>query len=313
MGKMKLKNQGGLILILFVIGGYFLINALYYGSSESSITGYGNPSGSSLFLPQLLSQTLYLALATGCIGFIAFCSQIRRFKFFALIIALSFVFMAFAMPLTSVHGRYVDILIPLVLIGALSYKRKGRSNKYLILGFATCLMTLPMLCMFWRDTINSATNIYTLLSVDIIFYSLVLLIIGSFLFVAISRRDKTVHYGFVGVILLLFISGNVMNFQYLDQASDNAFESCKIGKYIDRYDINGLSFDREDVYNANKTWWASYCLICYYNREIIALKNSSEEGYFISSKEISGQVLAKQKHFAAIEEETGQYLYLYRR
>ena len=264
----NLKNLVGFLIILISVGTYFLLNSLHCGTDTAS--GYGVPTGSNVFIPQLLAQTLYLALAAGSIGFIAFCSQIRRFKFFALIMILSFVFMAYAMPLTSVHGRYVDILIPLMLIGALSYKRKDRSNKYLILGFAACLITLPMLCMFWRDTINSATNIYTLLPVDIIFYSLVLLIIGSFLFVAISRKDKTVRCAFVGVILLLFIFGNIANFQYLDQASDNAFETCKIGKYIDINNINSLSFDRDDY--ENKTWWGSYCLICYYNREIIPLK-----------------------------------------
>ena len=308
------RNSIGIIIIAIAVGIYFLLNSLHCGTGTTDITGYGVPSGgSSLFIPQLLAQTLYLALAAGCIGFIAFCSQIRHFKFFSLIIVSSFVFMAYTMPLTRVHGRYVDVLILLILIGALSYKRKERSNKYLILGFATSLIALPMLCMFWRDTINSATNIYTLLPVDIIFYVLIFLATGSFLLVAISKKDKTVHYAFIGIILFLFVFGNIANFQYLNQASDNAFESCKIGKYIDIYSINNLSFDRNDVHNENETWWASYCLICYYNREIIPLTNTSEKQYFISSKRISGQVLAKQKHFASLEGETEEYLYLYRR
>lgn len=301
---MKTNTLFGLILILLIVGGYFLANSTHYANTETSLTGYGEyGSTETSFLPQIFAQTLYLVLAGAGIAFIAFFSEIKRFKFFALIIVSLFFLIGYTGIVGySIHGRYIDVLVPLMLIGAFAYK--GENKKLLLFGFSLALISIWLFPMFWRDTINCFSNIYILIPhIQYLFVGFIFLI---FLFLLFARDTKKVVSVIFVILLITFVASNIVNFQYLNQASDNAYEDSKIGKYINENKIDGIVFDEDDY----RDWWASYCILNYHNKRFIPIGNSSEK-YFISSKILPYEVLVEQKRFSELEENSSGMLYLY--
>ena len=301
---MKLNTLFGLILILLIVGVYFLANSLHYANSQTGISGYGEyGSGETSFFPQLFAQTLYLVLAGAGIAFIVFFSEIKRFKLFALVIFSLFFLIGYTGIVGySVHGRYIDVLVPLMLIGAFAYK--GGNKNFLLLGFSLALVSTWLFPMFWRDTINCFSNVYVLLPfVQYIFVGFIFLI---FLFLMFAKdRKKVISVMFV-ILLITFVASNVVNFQYLNQGSDNAFEGSKIGKYINENKIDGIVFDEDN----HRSAWSSYCLINYYNKKFIPLGNTTEK-YFISSKTLPCEILIIEKKFSSLEDNRTGDLYLY--
>ncbi len=113
-------------------------------------------------------------------------------------------------------------------------------------------------------------------------------------------------------MLITFTAGNVTNFQYLNQASDNAYEHSLIGRYINENKDVDVTFDKDNF----EDWWGTYCLLNYYNSGYIAvetMKNISCN-YFISSKTLPYDVLVTNKKFCLVEAEDNstELLYLYR-
>ena len=302
---MKTNTLFGLLIIFLVIGGYFFANALHYGSSShASVTGYGEKHFTAQFFPLLLAQTLYLSLAGAGIAFLIFFSKFKKFKLFWLIIISSFIFIAYAIPTMSVHGRYVDVLVPLMIIGAFAYKEGNKQR--LLQGFVLVLVSIPMFCLFWRDTINTFSNVYLL--IPYLQYLYVPYIFLVFLFLttmSVKDRKKIATIIFI-VLFITFTAGNVTNFQYLNQASDNAYEHSLIGRYINENKLTDVVFD-EDNY---EDWWGTYCLLNYYNSGYIHVGNISGN-YFISSKTLPYTVLVTNKKFCLVEEDSTELLYLY--
>ena len=305
---MNFKNNIGLILIFLIVGGYFLANSIHYANLESGAIGYGKCGREASFLPQFFIQTLYLVLAGAGIAFIAFFSEIKKFKLFALVIFSLFFLVGYTGIVGyNAHGRYIDCLVPLILIGAFAYR--GENKKLLLFGFSLALVSTWLFPMFWRDTINCFSNIYLLTPfIQYIFVGFIFLI---FLFLFFSKDKKKVISVIFVILLITFVTSNIVNFHYLNQASDNAFEDSKIGKYISENKLSGVIFDEDDF----RVWWASYCLIQYWNCEFVPLGNSSniETKYFISSKKLQYPYVVTQKRFSSLEENKTGYLYLYRK
>ena len=303
---MNFKSQIGLILILLIIGGYFLINSIHYENSQTGLTGYGEYGNvKPCFLPQFFAQTLYLVLAGAGIGFIAFFSEIKRFKLFALVILSLFFLIGYTGIVGySIHGRYIDCLVPLILIGAFTYK--GENKKLLLFGFSIALVSTWLFPMFWKDTINCFSNIY--LAVPNIQYLFVGFIFLIFLFLLFEKDSKKVISVIFAILLITFVASNVINFQYLNQASDNAYEGSKIGKYINNNKISGVVFDENDYRSA----WVSYCLLNFYNKRFIPVENTIEK-YFISSEILPYEVLVIEEKFCDLEDNRTRDLYLYKK
>lgn len=301
---MRVKNWIGFFFVFFVISSYFLINFIHSGSNQTSISGYGEYNNAETsFLPQFFAQTLYLVLAGAGIVFIAFFSEIKRFKLFTLVILSLFFLIGYTGIVGySVHGRYIDVLVPLMLIGALAYK--GENKKLLLFGFSLALVSTWLFPMFWRDTINCFSNIY--LIIPFIQYLFVGFIFLIFLFLLFAKDSRKVVSVIFVILLVTFTASNVVNFHYLNQASDNAFEGSKIGKYINENKIDGIVFDENDY----RDWWASYCALNYYNKRFIPIGNESEN-YFISSKTLPYEILTAQERFSELEENSSGMLYLY--
>lgn len=306
MGNIKLDsfNWLGFLIIVFIVGGYFLINSIHYSNSQTGLTGYGEyDNAETSFLPQFFAQTLYLVLAGAGIAFIAFFSEIKRFKLFTLVILSLFFLIGYTGIVGySVHGRYIDVLVPLMLIGALAYK--GENKKFLLFGFSLALVSTWLFPMFWRDTINCFSNIYLITPyIQYLFVGFIFLIFLFLLFAKDSRKVVSVIFA---ILLITFIVSNVVNFQYLNQASDNAYGGSKIGKYINKNKIDGIVFDENDY----RDWWASYCALNYYNKRFIQIGNTTEN-YFISSKTLPYEILTAQERFSELEENQSGMLYLY--
>ena len=300
---MNFKNNIGLLIILLIVGGYFLANSIHYANLESGAIGYGKCGRESSFLPQFFVQTLYLVLAGAGIAFIAFFSEVKRFKLFALVIISLFFLIAYTGIIGyNAHGRYIDCLVPLMLIGAFAYK--GENKKLLLFGFSLALISTWLFPMFWRDTVNCFSNIYILIPhIQYLFVGFIFLI---FLFLLFARDRKKVVSVIFLILLVSFAASNVVNFHYLNQASDNAFEDSKIGKYINNNNLNEVVFDADDY----RDWWASYMILNYYNKRFIPIGNESKN-YFISSKTLPYEVLINQERFSELEKNDSRMLYLY--
>ena len=300
---MKTNTLFGFILIFLIVGGYFLANSIHYANLESGAIGYGKCGREASFLPQFFIQTLYLVLAGAGIAFIAFFSEIKRFKLFALIIFSLFFLVGYTGIVGyNAHGRYIDCLVPLMLIGAFAYR--GENKKLLLFGFSLALVSTWLFPMFWRDTINCFSNIYLLTPhIQYLFVGFIFLI---FLFLMFAKDKKKVVSVIFAILLITFVTSNIVNFHYLNQASDNAFEDSKIGKYISENKIDGVIFDEDDFRN----WWASYKVLNYYNKKFIPIGNESEK-YFISSKILPYEILVEQERFSELEENSSGMLYLY--
>lgn len=303
---MKINTLFGFLIIFLAIVGYFLVNAFYHGSySHVSVTGYGGGRFTAQFFPLLLAQTLYFSLAGAGIAFLVFFGKFKQFKLFWLIIISSFLFIAYAVPTMSVHGRYVDVLVPLMIIGAFAYKKGDKQR--LLQGFVVILVSIPMFCLFWRDTINTFSNIYVL--IPYIQYLYVPYIFLVFLFLTtmtVKDRKKIATITFI-FLLITFTAGNVTNFQYLNQASDNAYEHSLIGRYINDNKLVNITFDKDNY----EDWWGTYCLLNYYNSGYIHVGNISGN-YFISSKTLPYTVLVTNEKFSLVEEgNSTELLYLY--
>ena len=306
---MKINTLFGLFIIFLVVGGYFFINASHYGtSSQTDITGYGEKHFTTQFFPILLAQTLYFSLAGAGIAFLIFFSKFKKFKLFWLIIVSSFLFIAYAMPTMSVHGRYVDVLVPLMIIGAFAYKEGDKQR--LLQGFVLVLVSIPMFCLFWRDMVNTFSNVYLL--IPYLQYLYVPYIFLVFLFLttmSVKDRKKIATITFI-FLLITFTAGNITNFQYITQASDNAYEHSLIGRYINENKLTDVVFD-EDNY---EDWWGTYCLLNYYNSGYIPMESTENitGNYFISSKTLPYSVLVTNEKFCQVEENSTELLYLYR-
>lgn len=305
---MKTNTLFGFLIIFLVVGGYFFVNASHYGtSSQTDVTGYGEQHFTAQFFPLLLAQTLYLSLAGAGIAFLIFFSKFKKFKLFWLIIISSFLFIAYAIPTMSVHGRYVDVLVPLMIIGALAYKEGDKLR--LLQGSVLILVSTPMFCLFWRDTINTFSNVY--LFIPYIQWVYIPYIFVVFLFLTtmtVKDRKKIATITFI-VLFITFTVGNVTNFQYLNQASDNAYEYSLIGRYINENNLNDVVFDKDNY----EGWWGTYCLLNYYNSgyiPVVTVENISSD-YFISSKTLPYRVLVVNEKFCQVEEDSTELLYLY--
>jgi len=301
----KINNIIGLFIIFLLVGTYFFTNIIHFDFSPEQLTGYGEPypfPSDSLGI-QLLVQILYLSLAGTGVVFLASFSQWNKIKLFWIIIISLILLIAYNdVTGSSLHGRYIDCLIPLLIVGAFTYEWKEDRR---ILAFGSGLMLFSFLTIntFWRDTINSSSNIYTYYP-----WLIPLLFVASLIFLLKIKNKKTIVTTFFIVLLITFTISNVTNFQYLKQASDNAYENCEIGRYINNHNLEGVVFDENDY----RDWWASYCLLSYYHGDFIPLGNSIDD-YFTSSQDLQYEILAEQEQFKILEEDTNKTLYLYKK
>lgn len=296
---MKIKNYIGIIIILLIVGTYFLANAF-----QHEVTGYGklDPLPSTTLHFQILLQILYLSLACAGVAFLAAFSHWKKTKILWAIITSLILLIAYeGIVGASLHGRYVDCLIPLLIIGAFTYEWK-EDRRILAVGSGLMFFSFLSINMFWRDTINSSSNIYT-------FYPwlIPLIFVISLIFLLKVKNKKIFVTTLFIVLLVTFTISNTVNFQYLNQSSDNAYENSKIGRYINDNNIQNITFDEDDY----RDWWASYCLLCYYYGDFIPLESNGDD-YFISSKNLSQEVLIVQDQFRILEEDTNKTLYLYK-
>jgi len=314
--KKRIRTAIGIILIILTISAYFLANTIHYSNQpqitlRSSATGYGTdpihaPGKDSLAL--FFSYILYLVLAGGGIAFMAFFTEYKRFRLFWLIILTFIPFISYAMPTGMIHGRYLDPFIPLMIIGALGYRAENENKRSLLLAFTISLTALWFFPFFWMDTINSSANIYLLN--PCIRYTLAIIFSVFFLFLLEARTPWKVSTVIAVTLLILFLTNNAVNYQFVKTASTNAYEYCKIGRYINEHNLTSITFDKDDY----RDWWSTYCLINFWSRHFIPLETttniSSSSRYFISSKNLSYPVLASEKSFYQLENiNTTLYLY----
>ncbi|RLJ04620.1 MAG: hypothetical protein DRP18_04490 [Candidatus Aenigmatarchaeota archaeon] len=299
---MERKNWIGLLIIALVVGSYFLSNALYDGGhddEEYSVTGYG-----SLDLPdkgliaQIFSEILYLVIA-GCglvfmIGFVG----VKKYKLIWIIVVSQILVTAWFMSGTGlVHGRYVDILFPLILIsclGVLKLKEEEFRKDYLLIGFYVSLIASVFCRSLWVDTINSFISFFGYLPVKII-----LPIFPVIELLMVLWNKQAIKIFIVLMLLITFTLSNVSNFKYVEVASGNAYKSAEIGRYLAEHKINDVSFDKDDY----KNYWASYCLIRYWYGKDLRVEevNNQISGWLISSKTLGGEKVIEQKNLSALE------------
>jgi len=291
-----------MLIISLIVGGYFVANTLHFGGVSDS-TGYNTEihmlNGISLIY--LFNHITYLVLAGAGILFMASISVIKKFKLFWLIIASLIAILVYTGYSGSVfHGRYVDCLIPLLMIMGFAYTPKSKTGVFY--GYVLSLLALIFLPLIWRDIINSATNIYTFLPVPILFAIIAL----AYIFLSLQHLPYRKYISILFIILLItFTLSNIYNYNYAKQSSDNAYNNCQIGRYIENNTITGITFD----YNDYGEWWGTYMLITYYSRSWVPIGNESNS-YFISSTYNNNyNILAIQHNFTAIEKGNGT-LYL---
>lgn len=295
------KNWIGILIIALVVGSYFLSNAFYNGGhdEECSITGYG-----SLDLPdkgliaQIFSEILYLVIA-GCglvfmVGFVG----IKKYKLIWIIIVTQILVAAWFMSGTGlVHGRYVDILFPLILIsclGVLKLKEEEFRKDYLLIGFYVSVIASVFCRDLWIDTINSFISFFGYLPVKII---LPIFPVIGLLVVLWNKRATKVFI--VLMLLITFTLSNVSNFKYVEVASGNGYKSAEIGRYLAEHKINNVTFDKDNYEN----YWASYCLLRYWCGKDLRLEEVSNQtsGWLISSKTLGDEKVIEQKNLSALE------------
>jgi len=313
-----LRQYSGLLVIFLVVGLYFLANAFHYSATESSITGYGEiitrEYNQLIFLKislvQFMAQLLYLVLACAGIAFIAAMGAGHRFRLFGLIIFTTIICFAY-LQITAwfIHGRYLDPLIPLILIAAFSFNPKDKKEG-LLLGLGIALISQVAFFSFWIDTINCFSNIYLMIPIDVLFPILVICFFASFLFLLQVKDKRKITTVLFIVLCLTFTASNIANFQYTKTTSDNAYEYCTIGQYINHNQLTNVVFD-EDIYQ-NRSFWGSHCLINYYYGKYVPMGNITEGKYFITSKDLSYQILASDAQFCDLEVNRTESLKLYK-
>ena len=122
---------------------------------------------------------------------------------------------------------------------------------------------------------------------------------------SVKDRKKIATITFI-FLLITFTAGDVTNFHYLNQASDNGYEHSLIGRYINENKLTDVVFDKDNY----EDWWGTYCLLNYYNSGYIPMGNISGN-YCISSKTLPYTVLVTNKKFCQVEEDSMELLYLY--
>lgn len=304
---MRTRNNIGFIFIFSLFSIYLILNGFRNGFSFSGMFGYGMMTELSFFgiLTSVLIGVLYLSLAGCFIVFIGAFAQIKRVKYLWLVIIVYIFFVALSGYPGShcvAQGRYFDILFPLLLIGVLTYKWR-EDRRLVAIGAVISIFSLVTLRAFSFDTISSFSNVYYYLP-DFMF---IILPVIAIIFLTRVRNEKITKIGVLLLLICVFIAGNVVNFQYVKSTSNNAYENAVIGRYISAHKITNLTFDKSDY----EVWWASYCLMCYYNKGFIPLTNNTSR-YFISSQKLQYNILAKQKHYKQLEEGANKTLYLYK-
>jgi len=298
---MERKNWIGILIIALVVGSYFLSNAFYNGEhdEECSITGYeGFNLPSKGLIAQIFSEILYLVIGGCGLVFMIGLVGVKKYKLIWIIIATQILVAAWFMSGTGlVHGRYVDILFPLILIsclGVLKLKDEKFRKDYLLIGFYVSLIASVFCRDLWLDTINSFIPFFTYLPVKII---LPIFPVIGLLIVLWNKRATKVFI--ILMLLITFTLSNVSNFKYVEIASGNAYKSAEIGRYLAEHKINDVSFDKDDYEN----YWASYCLIRYWCGKDLRLEKVSNQtsGWLITSKTLGGEKIIEQKNFSALE------------
>lgn len=298
---MKLNDKIGLIMIFFLLSFFFFINSLSNHSSTS--TGYGIPRSVPIIPVVTMSHLLYLSMACVSVVFLAAFAQWKDNKlFWAVICSLLFIVEISREPSSGVHGRYVDCLIPLILISGFAWHWK-EDRRMLAWGSGLLIVCIFSFETFWMDTINSAANVY--MYFDVIGFFL-FPVLGLFFLMKVKNR-KIITGTFFLVLLVTFAAGNVLNYQYLNTASDNAYDCSTIGKYMDDNNVRNIIFDEDDFEN----WWGSYCLLCYYHGRFIPFEGK-EVDFLISSKILEYDVVISQERFSKLEENKTGNLFLYR-
>ena len=296
-----------LLILLVILGLYFSLNAFYIESTneEKSITGYGIetiPNMTSILI--IMTHSLYLALACEFIVFIAALEVIRKFKLFWIIIA-SMIGMVALTGISGifVHGRYMDCVIPLLIIAGFAYNKDDNKKIRLLLIFALTLVITLTMPMIWKDTINSASNLYT----HIWIYAIYILPFLSFVYLSVeNNRERYITVIFI-VLLVTFSAGNILNYDYLNNKSNEIYELSEIGKFIDKNKITNITFDETD----SKDLFLNYRTVNYYSKHIIPLTTEPESNYFISSRELNFKKLVSEKTKDPITMNCSRTLYLY--
>jgi len=131
-----------------------------------------------------------------------------------------------------------------------------------------------------------------------------------FLFLLEARDTRKISAIVASTFIILFLANNTINYQYVVNASTNAYEYCEIGRYISEHGLTDIYFDEDDY----RDWWSTYCLINFWNRQFTPLENftdaSNSSGYFISSKKLPYPILSTEKSFKKLEN-ANTTLYLY--
>jgi len=297
---MERKNWIGIIIIALVVGSYFLSNVLYdSGEVECSVTGYGgfNLPGRAL-IAQIFSEILYLVIAGCGLVFMVGFAGLKRYRLIWIVVVSQIVVAAWFMSGTGlVHGRYVDILFPLILIsclGVLGDQDKKIQGDWLLIGFYISLLVFIFCRGLWIDTINSFISFCANPAVEII---LPIFSVAGLLMVLRNKQATKIFIIFT--LLVAFTISNVSNFEYVEIASSNAYESSEIGQYLATYKIADVIFDKDDY----KDYWASYCLIRYWCGKDLKLAevNNQTSGWLISSKTLKGKKVIEQKKLSALE------------
>ena len=290
----------GILIIALVVGSYFLSNALYneeYDEEKLTVTGYGsfNLPGRGL-IAQIFSEILYLVLAGCGLAFMIGFAGIKKYKLIWIIVISQILIAAWFMSGTGlVHGRYVDILFPLILISCLGVLKDEKFRKdYLLIGFYISLIACVFCRGLWVDTINSFISFYANLPIKIILP--VFPVIGLLMVLWNKRATKVF---IVLMLLITFIFSNVLNYEYAEVASANAYRSAEIGRYISLHKITDIGFDKDDYEN----YWVSYCLIRYWCGRDLRLEEADNQTsrWIISSKNLGGEKVIEQKNLSALE------------
>lgn len=297
-----MKKYVGILIIVILVGGYLIGNSVYYKDTERNdpVTGgYRLSTGESspvFMIPRFIAHSLYIAMSLGVLGFLAAFTRIRNFKLFWLITFLLVGVIAYTgYSANMVHGRYVDVVVPLLIIAAMTFK-PDRDKGLLLLGFGAVLFSLPMMSMFWIDIINSGSNLYmstckvldnSNLSVMIV----AILVLGSFLYLITRTEKENGEWKRVLVVglLVLFLATNALNFYNVQTISADRYENSNIGRYINDNSLESVVYDSSDKRLCRGT---IFCMVNFYNGGFLELGNNTGN-YFISDDVLNYNVLAK--------------------
>lgn len=235
--------------------------------------------------------------------------KIRDFTMFSWItIILTLILVAFFIKDEfRIMSRYIAFLLPLIFIMGFKslYLLKQKDFSLIVFSFPLILITMLFFAGTERGEIEIISG-YSYLSPYLIYDAIIVsLFLIPILYICIYliqnkiRNRRIMTYLFVSIVLVLFISGNIIEIQRREVISSSITKEISIGKYLNDSNLNlsgDLIYDIDD-YRKNR---CPYFYIIFWTVKsdlTIVVSNisnvCSHTKYIVSSKRLNYSVLTK--------------------